>query len=151
MVKVLLKQDVPNVGKAGEVKTVADGYARNYLLPQRMAVLATRGVVKQARAKQQVQARRQSRLQEEVQELVSALGATTLTFYVRVGDNEQLYGSITNADIAEELERQLGRAIDRRHVELEEPIRRLGAYRVPVRLGDGSVPRIGVVVQREEE
>lgn len=149
--KVLLKQDVPNLGEAGEVKAVADGYARNYLIPQGMAVLATRAIVKEAKLQQKVQARRRARLQEQVQELATALAPTTLTFYVRAGDDEQLYGSITNADIAEELERQLGRAIDRRHIELEEPIRRLGSYRVRIRLGDGSVPRIGVVVQRQEE
>jgi len=151
MVKVLLKQDVPNLGKAGEVKTVADGYARNYLIPQRMAVLATRGIAKQAKLKQRVQAHHQARLEDHTQELASALSGTTLTFYARAGDNERLYGSITNADIAEELERQLGRAIDRRHIELEEPIRRLGSYRVLIRLGDGSMPRIGVVVHRQEE
>ena len=151
MVKVLLKQDVPNLGKAGQVKSVSDGYARNYLIPQRMAVLATRAIVKEAKLRQQVQARREARVQEQTQVLGSALAATTLTFYVRAGDNEQLYGSITSANIAEELERQLGSSIDRRHIELQEPIHRLGSYRVPIRLGDGSVPRIGVVVQPQEE
>lgn len=152
MAKVLLKQDVPNVGKAGDVRAVADGYARNYLIPRGMAVLATPGIVAQTEVRQEVAARRQARVQKEVQELAGVLGPTTLTFHVRAGDNEQLYGAITSADIAEELEKRLGRAIDRRHIELKEPIRRLGSYRVPVRLGDGAVPRIGVVVvQRQEE
>jgi len=151
MVKILLKQDVPNLGKAGEVKTVADGYARNYLIPRGMAVIAARGALKQAKLKQQMEARRQARLQQEAQELATALRGMTLTFHVRAGENEQLYGSITNADIAETLEEQVGRAIDRRKIELEEPIRRLGSYRVRIRLGDSLVPHIGVVVQRQEE
>jgi len=150
-VKVLLKLDVPKLGKAGEVKAVADGYARNYLIPQGMAVIATRGVLTQARSTHQREERRDTRLEEQAQELASALGGITLTFHVRAGENDQLYGSITNVDIVQELERQLGRAVDRRHIELEEPIRRLGSYRVPVRLGDGLALRIGVVVQRLEE
>lgn len=149
--KILLKQDVANLGKAGEVKTVADGYARNYLIPRGIAVVAGGGVIKQVELEQQIETRRQARLRQETQTLATALGGLTLTFHVRAGENDQLYGSITNADIAEALEQQVGRAIDRRKIELEEPIRRLGSYRVPIRLGDSEVPHIGVVVQRQEE
>lgn len=148
--KILLKRDVPNLGKAGEVKTVADGYARNYLIPRGMAVIATQGALKQAKLKQQVEAQRQAHFQQEAQKLATAFRGLTLTFQVRAGENEQLYGSITNADIAQALEKQVGRAIDRRKIELERPIRRLGSYRVPIRLGD-SLFHIGVVVQRQEE
>lgn len=151
MVKILLKQDVPNLGKAGEVKTVADGYARNYLIPRGMAVIAAGGVLKQAKLEQQMEARRQARLQQDTQELATLLKGLTLTFHVRAGENEQLYGSITNTDIAQALEAQVGRAIDRRKIELELPIRRLGSYRVSVRLGDSLVSHIGVVVQQQEE
>jgi large subunit ribosomal protein L9 len=150
-VKILLKQDVPNLGKAGEVKTVADGYARNYLIPRGIAVVAGGGVIKQAELEQQIETRRQARLRQETQTLATALEGLTLAFHVRAGENDQLYGSITNADIAEALEQQVGRAIDRRKIELEEPIRRLGSYRVPIRLGDSEIPHIGVVVQRQEE
>lgn len=151
MVKILLKRDVPHLGKAGEMKVVADGYARNYLIPQGMAMLATQGILKQTKLEQQMKAQRQAQVQQRAQELVTTLSGLTLTFYVRAGEKEQLYGSVTKADIAEALEAKLGRGIDRRKIELEEPIRRLGSYRVPIRLSDNSLPHIGVVVQREEE
>jgi len=150
-VKVLLRQDFPNLGKAGEVKDVADGYARNYLIPRGIAVPATQGVLKQAELERQMRAQRQASIEQETQDLAEALKGVVLTFRVRAGENEQLYGSITNADIAEALEKQLGRAIDRRRIDLQKPIRRLGSYRVPIRLGGGLAPHIGVVVQRQEE
>ncbi|MEA3346217.1 MAG: 50S ribosomal protein L9 [Chloroflexota bacterium] len=149
--KILLMRDVPNLGEEGEVKTVADGYARNYLIPQGMAVLATEGVLKQARLRQQIEARREAHRQQEMQRLAATLRELSLTFRMRAGENEQLYGSITNGDIAEKLEEQIGRAIDRRKIELESPIRRLGSYRVLIRLGSDLTPHIGVVVQRQEE
>jgi len=150
-VKILLKQDVPKVGKAGEVKTVADGYARNYLIPRGMAVIATQGALKQAKLQQQIEVQCQAHFQQEVQQLAAILKGLALTFHMRAGENEQLYGSITNADIAQALEEQVGRTIDRRKIDLERPIRRLGSYRVPIRLDDGSVHHIGVVIQQQEE
>ncbi len=149
--KILLKQDVPKVGKAGEVKTVADGYARNYLIPRGMAVIATQGALKQAKLQQQIEVQCQAHFQQEVQQLAAILKGLALTFHMRAGENEQLYGSITNADIAQALEEQVGRTIDRRKIDLERPIRRLGSYRVPIRLDDGSVHHIGVVIQQQEE
>ena len=151
MVKILLTEDVTNLGEAGEIMSVADGYARNYLIPRGMAVLAIGGTVKQAEVRQQTEARRQNRLIQENQKLASTLSGLTLTFHVRAGENEQLYGSITNADIAQSLEEQVGRPIDRRKIELEEPIHHLGSYRVPIRLGENQIPHIGVVVVPEEE
>jgi len=150
-VKILLKQDVPKVGKAGEVKTVADGYARNYLIPRGMAVIATQGALKQAKLQQQIEVQCQAHFQQEVQQLAAILKGLALTFHMRAGENEQLYGSITNADIAQALEEQVGRTIDRRKIDLERPICRLGSYRVPIRLDDGSVHHIGVVIQQQEE
>ncbi len=149
--KILLRQDVPNLGKAGEVKTVSDGYARNYLIPRGMAVLAAGGIIKEAELQQQIEAHQRARHRQDTTELATVLGRLTLTFHVRAGENDQLYGSITNADIARAVEEQVGRSIDRRRIELEEPIRRLGSYRVAVRLGTSEVPHIGVVVQRQEE
>ena len=151
MVKVLLRQDVPNLGKAGEVKTVADGFARNYLIPHRLAVLADGQTLKQAKSAQEAEVRHHVRVQQQAQELGTLLHEMALAFDVRAGENEQLYGSITNADIAEALEARLGQAIDRRRIELDEPIRRLGSYRVPIRLADSTIVHIGVVVQRHEE
>ena len=149
--KILLKQDVPNLGKAGELKSVADGYARNYLIPRGMAVVAAAGAVRQAELQQQIEAGRQARIQHETQELATVLRDLTVTFHVRTGENEQMYGSITNVDIARALEEQTGNTVDRRKIDLEEPIRRLGSYRVPIRLGDNDVPHVDVVVQRQDE
>ena len=149
--KILLRQDVPNLGKAGEVKAVADGYARNYLIPRGMATLALGGALKQATLAQQTEVRRQARIEQETQRTAADLTGVTLTFRMRAGESEQLYGSITNADIAQALEEQTGIPVDRRKVELEEPIRRLGSYRVLIRLGENQVPHIGVVVRRQED
>lgn len=149
--KILLTQDVPNLGKAGEVKTVADGYARNYLIRRGMAIPAAQGVLKQAELDAQIGARREARLHEDSQKMATVLEGLALTFRVRAGETEQLYGSITNADIAKALEEQAGTAVDRRKIELEEPIRRLGSYRVTVHLADREVAHIGVIVERQEE
>ena len=149
--RILLRQDVPNLGKAGELKNVADGYARNYLIPRGMATAVTSGVLKQATVEQAANARRQSRHHQDIHELASALDGLSVTFHVRAGENEQMYGSITNTDIARAVEEQTGRTIERRRIELEEPIRRLGSYRVAVRLGESEAPHIGVVVLGQEE
>lgn len=149
--KILLRQDVPNLGKAGEVKAVADGYARNYLIPRGMAVIAAGRIIKEAELQRQMEARQRARHRQDTTELATLLEGLTLTFHVKAGENEQLYGSITNADIAQAVEEQVGRSIDRRRIELEEPIRRLGSYRVVLRLGADEAPHIGVVVQRQEE
>jgi large subunit ribosomal protein L9 len=150
-VKILLRQDVPNLGKAGDVKTVADGYARNYLIPRGMAVIAAGRIIREAELQQQMEARQRARHRQDTTELATLLEGLTLTFHVRAGENEQLYGSITNADIAHAVEERVGRSIDRRRIQLEEPIRRLGSYRVVLRLGANETPHIGVVVQREEQ
>lgn len=149
--KILLRQDVPNLGKAGDVKTVADGYARNYLIPRGMAVVAAGRIIREAELQQQMEARQRARHRHDTTELATLLEGLTLTFHVRAGGNEQLYGSITNADIAQAVEEQVGRSIDRRRIQLEEPIRRLGSYRVVLRLGANETPHIGVVVQREAQ
>jgi large subunit ribosomal protein L9 len=149
--RILLRQDVPNLGKAGEVKNVADGYARNYLIPRGLAAAVTSGVLRQASVDQEANARRQSRYQQDIHELASVLDGLSVTFHVRAGENEQMYGSITNTDIASAVEEQTGRSIDRRRIELEEPIRRLGSYRVAVRLGKNEAPHIGVVVLEQEQ
>ena len=145
--KVLLTQNVPNLGQAGETKEVADGYARNYLIPRGMATVATHGAVKQAAARQQATQNKQARVQSELSQLATRVGQTQLTFKAKVGEQHRLYGSITTADVAEQLSAKVGQEIDKRHVELEEPIRHLGSFKVPVRLGPGVVPSVSVVVE----
>jgi large subunit ribosomal protein L9 len=150
-VKILLTQDVENLGKAGEIKNVPDGYARNFLIPKGLAVLATEGAVRQVRVRRKVQAKLQRRVEEEVASLAEILWQLTLTFKARAGEKDRLYGSITSADIVEALERQTGHAFDKRKVQLKGAIRELGEHRVPIKLMTDVMPEITVVVEREEE
>lgn len=145
--KVVLLKDVPNVGRSGEIKEVAEGYGRNYLIPRGLAKPATAEAVAEAKQRQQAEARREARIEAEAQELARQINQMQLVFQVRVGEQGRLYGSITSADIAEKLQQQLHREIDKRRIELEEPIRQLGSYKVPVRLAHQHVGRVTVVVE----
>jgi len=149
--EVILLKDVDNLGQAGDVCEVSAGYARNYLVPRGLAALATRGALKQLELARQAQGRRQKRLETEAGELAAELEGVTLTFTVKAGEKERLYGSITTGDIAEALEREIGRPIDRRKIQMEEPIRALGTYAVPVKLLPELVPSITVLVNKEDE
>jgi len=148
--KVLLLKDVYKLGHAGDVKKVADGYGRNYLLPQRLAVLATPGALKQAEALRQNAAVARARLNDELGGVAEKLNATTLTFAVKAGDTGKLYGSITPAVIAEEIKRATSLEVDRRNVG-HQPLRELGEYKVPVRLTTDLIPSVKVIIYREGE
>jgi large subunit ribosomal protein L9 len=149
-VKVILKEDVDNLGRAGDIKRVADGYARNYLIPQGMAVRATAGAMKDFEHRQKVQARKHERMKKRAETLAQRLTSHTLTFEVKTGETGQLYGSITNADIAEALERELDVEIDRRDIALSEPLRQVGEHFVPIHLMDEVEPQIQVIVKPED-
>jgi large subunit ribosomal protein L9 len=148
--KVLLIETVDNLGSAGEVKKVADGYARNFLIPKGLAVPATAGALKQAELRRQAESRHQKQETVKAESLARTLSQVTLTFQVKAGEKDKLYGSITSADIAEAFERETGQAIDKRKVELEEPIRELGSYDVPIKLLLDFAPRVTVIVERED-
>lgn len=148
--KVILNQDVPSLGKAGDLKDVADGYARNFLIPRGLARPATTAAVKQAATSKQVVERKQAKAQAAVKELAATLSNTQLVFKARVGEQHRLFGSITSSDIADELSRKIGQPIDKRHVELAEPIRHLGEFKVPVRLAPKVEPDVTIVVEPEE-
>lgn len=149
--KILLTQDVETLGKAGEIKKVPDGYARNFLIPRSLAVLATEGAIKKAQSRGKAQAKRERRAEEEAASLAEILWQLELTFKAKAGEKDRLYGSITSADIVEALERQTGRAFDKRKVQLKGAIRELGEHRVPIKLMTDVTPEITVVVEREEE
>lgn len=144
--KVYFLRDVPGVARAGEIRDVAEGYARNYLLPRKLAVVATEAVMAEARARQAAEARRAAREAEELRELARRLEGLTVTIAVRAGKEGRLYGSVTAADVAEAIAREVGRPIDRRRVELAAPIRQTGEYEVVVRLGKELAPRVKVAV-----
>lgn len=149
--KVLLLSDVAGIGQAGEIKDVADGYARNYLIPKGLAELATKGVIRRAKEDQVVTERRLTRERQEAQILAERLNNLTLQFKAKVGEQDLLFGTITNSDIAEAIQEKIGVQVDRRKIEVGDPIRRPGIYSIPVRLMADLEPRVNVVVEREEE
>ena len=148
--EVLLLKDVDKLGKAGEVKQVADGYARNYLIAKGLAIVPSEGARKQQEAIQRDRVRKERRFEEEAGRLGDAIAGLSLTFTAKTGEGGKLYGSITNADIAERIEAQIGQEIDKRRVELEEPLRELGTFPVKVRLASDVVPEVTVVIEQEE-
>jgi large subunit ribosomal protein L9 len=148
--KILLKHDVSKLGKAGQVKNVADGYARNYLIPQGMAVLATPGAMKQADVLAKAEQMRQAKLAADASAVAEGIKLVTLTFTARAGEGGKLYGSITTQQIADELKRTAGIEVDKRKLELREPIRSLGAHKVAVHLATDLEPELTVNVVSEE-
>jgi large subunit ribosomal protein L9 len=148
--EVLLLKDVVDLGDAGEIKRVADGYARNYLVPRGLAVRATPGAIKQAEKQRRASARRQAKELSEAQALAQTLDGVAVTFQARAGETDRLYGSITNVNIAEALEEKIGQEVDRRKIEMEEPLKELGTHAITVRLAPGAEAKVTVVIEREE-
>jgi large subunit ribosomal protein L9 len=148
-VKIILKQDVPDLGQKGDIADVADGYARNFLIPQGMAARATPGALRDFEHRQKVQARKHQRMKKRSENLARRLTAHTLTFEVKTGETGQLYGSITSADIAKAIEEQVGEQIDKRDIPLSRPIRQVGEHFVPIHLMDEVEPQVKVVVKPE--
>jgi len=146
--KVILTQDVPGLGHAGEVKKVAMGYARNYLIPQGLAVAATPGVQKEVATQLKARAEREARVAGHAAELSAQMAALTLTFEAKAGPAGRLYGSITAADIVEALQQELDMEFDRRKV-LSPPLRELGEHTVSVRISPDVVAEVKAVVQAE--
>jgi len=148
---VILLKDVARLGNAGQVCKVAEGHARNYLIPQGLAVPATEAALHQVEQKGQAQARRHEQLEEDARRLAGELDGLHLTIQAKTGENERLYGSVTSGDIAEAVEKETGLPIERRKIELEEPIRQLGTYTVPIRLLSDVAPLIRVDVVSQDE
>lgn len=147
--KVVLLRDVPNLGRAGEVKEVADGYARNYLIPKGLASPANEGLIRHATEIRQAAEQRRARQLTSAREMADRLHGATVTIRARAGQGDRLYGSITSQQIAEAIAQQLGVEIDRRRIELDAPIRILGTHPVKVRLGPEISAQVQVVVERE--
>lgn len=147
--QVLLLKNVPGVGSAGQVKKVADGYARNYLLPNKLAVPATEGAVKQAETIKQAAARRDAQTLAEAQALAKILSETTLTFRAKAGEGDRLFGSITSGDIADKLATDKNIHVDKRKIELGTPIKELGERQVPIKIHPEVTGQVTVLVERE--
>jgi large subunit ribosomal protein L9 len=149
--EVILLQDVARLGRAGELRKVAPGYARNHLIPNGLAVLATKGALKELEQRRRAEARREKQLEGEARELADKLDGVTLTISAKTGEKDRLYGSVTSGDIAQALEEKTGVTVDRRKIELEAPIRQLGIYTVPIRLLPEVVPTIRVDIVGENQ
>ena len=145
--KVIFMQDVSNVAKAGEIKEVADGYGRNFLIPKKLALLAkSPASIIQFKMKAQSQANNQA----ELVGLAQQLEGKEIILKAHAGAKDRLHGSITSADIASELNSSTGLVVDKRKIELAEPIRQLGGYEVAIRLAKDIIPKIKVTVAEKE-
>jgi len=148
--KVVLRQDVPKLGEAGTVQDVSGGYARNYLIPQGFAVYASEGELKMAAHNQAVKDRKIARQEEQLRSLAERIGGQTLTFTARAGEQGRLFGSITAADVAQQLSQKVGEEIDRRKVVLDEPLRITGEHRVSIHLVGRLRPEVKVIINGEQ-
>ncbi len=144
--RVIFVQDVPNVARAGEIKEVANGYGRNFLIPRKLALSASPEAINTVAAQLKAQSRSQVQTEAELIEMANQLDGREVFLEARAGGKERLYGSITAADIAAELERTVGVTIDKRKIEMDESIRQLGSYEVIIRLAKDIVPKIKVTV-----
>ena len=147
--EVILREDIVNLGTRGAVVKVASGYARNFLLPKKMAVAATESNKKIVEQERQSHLKRDAKESSDAGDLAKLMAAVEVTIAHKAGENDQLFGSVTAADVATALEKQ-GYAIDRRKVNLEEPIKKLGDYKVTVRLHREVSVEIPVHVVKED-
>ena len=147
--EVILRQDIEKLGARGQIVNVAEGYARNYLLPRRLAVPAPEANKKIVELERQAHLRREAREKAEAEELARMLAGVSITLHQKAGEHDQLFGSVTALDIAEALARR-NFQIDRRKIQLEHPIKQLGDHKVPIRLHREVTVEITVQVLREE-
>jgi large subunit ribosomal protein L9 len=146
--RIVLRSDLPNLGKRGDICEVADGYARNYLIPKNLAIVATRGVTEQANAMRRSRDQRDARDREAAEGVARTLVPQVIRIPVRAGSDERLFGSVTSSDVASAVAEQTGVELDRRKLQLDEPIKTLGTHEVPVKLHSDVEFRVTVDVIR---
>jgi len=147
--EVILREDIDKLGARGEVVKVAPGFARNYLLPKRLAVTATDANKKIVEQERQAHLRKEVKLHSEAQDLAKLLTGVSVTIVQKAGENDQLFGSVTAKDVADALAAK-NFTIDRRKIQLDEPIKQLGEFKVPVRIHKDVTAEVTVVVAKEE-
>ena len=147
--QIILQEDVEKLGHRGQVVEVAEGYARNYLLPRKLALPVSSGSLKQLEQIKRALAKREATEREGAQKQAELLGALTIDFARKAGENDQMFGSVTAADIAEALAAQ-GYTVDKRRIQLDQPIKTLGEYQVPAKLHREVTASLKVVVRRSE-
>ena len=144
--KVILTKDVDKLGKSGEMKTVADGYATNFLIKQQLAVPAAGGAYRAWQHDIASREDKRKRERDDAEIAATRIASTTLTMGVKVGDGGKLYGSITTKDIADALGRR-GITVDKHKIELDEPLKSLGTYKVAVKVASGMTPEVTIIVE----
>lgn len=149
--KVILTENLPKLGEVGDVCEVANGYARNYLIPQGFAIVATEATLKQVDNLKRQEARQRERLRGDAVAVKEVLEGLSLTFKAKVGGTGRLYGSITNSDIAGQILELAGQEVDRRKIVLDNPLKELGTFKVPIRLLPDVTAEVTVVVEPEAE
>jgi len=147
--QIILQEDVEKLGTRGQVVEVAEGYARNFLLPRKLAMPASAGNLKRLEKIRTTLAKLTATEREAAQKVADALNAVVISLTRKAGENDHMFGSVTSADLAEELSK-LGHTVDKRKIQLAEPIRTLGEYQVPVKLYTDVTAEFKVLVAREE-
>jgi large subunit ribosomal protein L9 len=147
--EVILREDIDKLGARGQVVKVASGYARNYLLPKRLAVTATGANKKIVEQERQAHLRNDAKLHSEAQDLAKLLTGVSVTIVQKAGENDQLFGSVTAKDVADALAAK-NFTIDRRKIQLDDPIKQLGEFKVPVKVHKDVTAEVTVVVAKEE-
>ncbi len=143
--EVILNESIENLGKAGDIVSVANGYARNYLLPKGIAIVADKKNLTKIEKQREAILKRAAKMKEEYEALASQLSALDIEIPVKVGEEEKLYGSVTNLDIAKAVEEK-GFQIDRKKIVMEEPIKALGEYEIPVKLSPDVTATLNIKV-----
>jgi large subunit ribosomal protein L9 len=146
MAEAILLKDVENLGTAGDAVDVSPGYLRNYLQPRKLAQPATKGALEEAQRRREAAERAAKEAEERAGETAALLAKTVLTIQHRAGEDGKLFGSVTNAEIAEAISEARGLRIDRKKIRLEEPIREVGTYMVEIELGGGQTPKVKTIV-----
>ena len=147
--QIILQEDVEKLGHRGQIVEVAEGYARNYLLPRKLALPVSQGNLKQLEQIKRSLAKREATERDGAQKQAELLGSLTVEFARKAGENEQMFGSVTAGDISESLAKQ-GYTVDKRKIQLDQPIKTLGEYQVPAKLHREVNASIKVVVRKEQ-
>ena len=150
MAQAILLKDVENLGKAGEAIEVSPGYLRNYLLPRRLAQPATAGALEEARRRQEAAERAAREAAERAEGTAALLSKTVLTIEHRAGEDGRLYGSVTTKEIADSIAEARGLRVDRRKIQLDEPIREVGTYLIEIDVGGGATARVKTIVAEQK-
>jgi large subunit ribosomal protein L9 len=149
--KVVLLEDVPGKGRAGQIKEVSKGYAKNFLLPRGLALIATPTVIKQVESRLEKEKLEESIDREKLVELAEQIEGKETRFRARIGAGDRLFGSVTAADVAEQLSAAIGSVVDKKKIDIEKPFRQAGSYEIAVKLASDIQPKITVVIEEEEK